>query len=83
MQYPSYEQFKAANKTIVRGNASCSISNVRNLSSPTHATCDMTVLDNTTTVLVKLLVEDIYFNEMGITSNPSAIKNWGGWGKNI
>ena len=82
MQFPSYEEFKS----ICRGSKgviSCHVDSVRDLASINNATCNMTVLDNTTRVTVYSLVVDVYFNGMGIISNPSAIKNWAGWNKNL
>ena len=78
MKYPSYEQFNKVCKKD-KGLTICRISDVKNLKSMDGAVCNMTVLDNTTTVTVSSLVKDIYFNGMGVASNPSVIKNWSGW----
>lgn len=82
---PTYEEFVKMNKEAKRFFAiSGHLSDIQNLSNAQAATCTLEYDGRRTKKLsVVTIVLDVYYNGMGILSNPSSIRNWSGWGRTI
>lgn len=86
VKMPTYEQFKQSNdraKKMLKGEILGKILSVQNIRCADAATCRFQYYDNISIVPVKQIVMDVYFNDMGLLANPSAIKTWSGWGREL
>lgn len=84
VKMPTYSQFKQSNdraKKMLKGEVLGKILSVQNLRNADAAICNFQYYDNISVVPVKQIVTEVYFDGMGLLSNPSAIKEWAGWGR--
>ena len=73
----TYDEFKRINDQSKKMGVTCG--HIDNVDLKAE-TCVLAVFDNRTPISIQNLVADITVNGMGCVSNPSAIKEWKGWG---
>lgn len=82
---PTYEEFIAKNKEL-KGlfNSSGHLTEIQNLGNLQAASCTFEYRGRKTKkIAVITLVLDVFYNGMGVMSNPSSIRSWSGWGKMV
>jgi hypothetical protein len=86
MQMPTYEQFKSTNdynKKHIKGIDKGQIGRIKNMNDAYNAVCEFSCYDNLSVVQVKDIVAESFYNNFGVLTNPSALKSWSGWGRDI